>query len=151
MTWPYTLEALVDSGLPESSRLAVATHELAHVAGIAAEGDADFAAAVAGLACGQTYGRYCLELSLHQSFLRELPKGQSREILDRLPERARADLEAQRQAWQRHHRPRLAALQRRVFDAHLRLQGLRDGVRDYSRALGRIVAAVRQNLAARHG
>lgn len=146
MAFPYTLEPLVDGGLPEVGFLPVATHELVHVAGIAHEGEADFVAAVAGLRARNSYARYAAALRVYRVLRAELSARRRRELDGRLPGGAVTDIQEIQQAYRRREVRRLARIQGQVFDAHLKLQGLEQGVKDYSRAVKFLHAARRQGI-----
>lgn len=126
------LEAHVDGALPEHCRLAVAAHELAHTGGVCSEADADLAAAAAGLEADDGYARYCVALDLFRRFSRSLPSGQAKEAWNRLPVRAREDIERAREVRRRYEVTVLSGLQTRLYDGYLKLQGSREGVREYS-------------------
>lgn len=146
MAWPLTLEATVDAALPDTALVAVAAHELAHVAGLTRESDADFAAAVAGLRCDDAFARYAVSLRLYSAFSSELDEASQEAFREALPAGARADREAAREVYSRYVVRSLARIQRVVYDQHLRVQGIEDGIANYSRALRLILDADRRGL-----
>lgn len=148
MILPFSLEAVVDAGLPEVGYLSVASHELAHTAGLASERDADFAGSVGGLAADEAYARYASALGIFRRFAGEAPRPARTRWSARLPAGALDDIRAIREAHDRHEWRPLARLQRGVYDAHLRLQGVKEGIRDYSHALRLLLAADRRGMVA---
>ena len=138
---PLTLEAHVDPALPSSSFIAIALHELAHIAGYAGEADADLLAALAGLQADDGYMRYAMALRLFQM----LPRDLRRSLQDDLPEPARQDLAALQAAYERHRAPLwLREAQRSIYDGYLRSQGVEAGIADYGRTPTLLVQAQRQ-------
>ncbi|MEX2536156.1 MAG: DUF3810 family protein [Trueperaceae bacterium] len=134
MLFPFTLEPQVDAGLSNSSRVAVGAHELAHVAGFAAEADADLAALIAGLRSHHPFARYSTALSLLSRMLGSMPEGELASILERLPERARIDLADARARSARYLQRSLAERVTAVYHRLLQGQGVESGVGDYGRA-----------------
>jgi hypothetical protein len=143
---PFTLEAYVDGALPDVAYLAVALHELAHVAGLARESDADLAAYVVGLSSENRYVRYALSLRLLRGVSAALDPVDRESLRDKFPEGVQQDLRDIRQALLRHDFPMLFAIQRRIYDTYLRSQGVDDGLKNYSKALRLIADAVDRGL-----
>ncbi|MDQ3458276.1 MAG: DUF3810 domain-containing protein [Deinococcota bacterium] len=143
---PFFLEAHVDGGLPEYKFLAVAAHELSHLAGYGGEADTDFIAAVAGLRAGDPYARYSVALSLFEGFARRLPADLRGDLVEGLPEAARRDLEAARAVRLRYRNAGLQRLQGALYDSYLRAQGVSAGVADYGRVVELLLAAERRGL-----
>ncbi len=146
VTVPFFLEAHIDSGLHETEWLAVAAHELAHVAGYCAEADADFVAAVAGLSARNSYARYSVELWLFQKMAAALPESESRSAHAALPPGARDDLKSSQEAHSRHRIDLLARAQSRAYDAYLRSQRLEEGLKEYSTVVRLLVKAERKDI-----
>jgi hypothetical protein len=142
---PFTLEAHVESALPDYKFVAVAAHELSHLAGYAGEAEADFIGAVAGLRAEDPFARYAVALSLFESFVRRLPESERRALVATLPDKAVADLAEMRAIVERYPSP-LRGLQTWLYDLYLRLQGVAEGVEDYGRVVDMLVAAERQGL-----
>ena len=144
---PLTLEPHVDGALPTVGRVAIAAHELAHVAGYAGEADADFVSTLAGLRAADGYARYAVALRVWQSVVVQLPSEAQTAAFAQLPEVARQDLAAMVAPFQRYRPPALVqAWQRRTYDRYLKTQGVAAGVRDYSRSVALLAAAQRQGL-----
>ncbi len=144
---PWTLEPHLDAALPEVSRLAIGLHELAHVAGYAAEADADFVSALAGLRAEDAFARYAVALRFFGEGLGQLPQEAQADWLGRLPDIAREDLRRIGEPYLRYRPPDwLGRWQRRIYDGYLKSQGVEAGIRDYSRALTLLSAAQRQGL-----
>jgi hypothetical protein len=137
---PITLEAHVDSGLPEPFFLAVAAHEWVHTAGFAGEADTDLIAAIAGLRSSNAYARYCIALTYFGKVLSDIPEASQTKLTQLLPSIARADYAALRIAQKTHTAPWLASLSQVTYNQYLKSQGVKAGVQDYSR-VGRLLAA----------
>jgi hypothetical protein len=140
---PWLLEPHVERALPEPFKLAVAAHELAHVAGFAGEADADLIAALAGLQASDPYARYATALKLFSDSLTALSPPVREALLGALPEAARRELTDLRQALTRYQRPWLATLSRLAYDRYLQTQGVEAGVGDYGRTIMLLVQASR--------
>ncbi|MBI4603163.1 MAG: DUF3810 family protein [Planctomycetes bacterium] len=147
VTVPFTLEVHVDGGEPEIAFLAVAAHELAHVAGLCGEADADLAAALAGLEADDPYARYATALGLFRRFAAWLPAAERGAARSALPPRAQEDLEAMEDAARRYTVEGLAAAQHAVYHAYLKSQGVKEGMREYSQLVKLLVRAEAEGLA----
>ncbi len=143
---PILLEAHIDAALPEAVFLAIATHELAHIAGFAGEADAELLAAIAGLKTSDPYARYTVALQLFTQLVGQLPADVQASFLKALPTEARQDLELSRKALARYQQPTLTTLSRNIYDRYLRTQGVSAGIADYSRITKLLVQAKRQGL-----
>jgi hypothetical protein len=130
---PWLLEPHVDAGLPPTAALAVGLHELAHVAGFAPEADAEAVGLLAGLTCDDARVRYAAASRLAGALAAAMPADRRDAYLANWPERAREDADAAARAAARWRSPRLAAGAARAYDAYLRSQGSREGMRDYDR------------------
>jgi hypothetical protein len=144
---PWTLEPHVEGALPDVTYLAVAAHELAHVAGYAGEADADFVAALAGLKADDAFARYAVALRLYQEAVVQLPVDEQKAFNARLPEPARTDWEEALEAYNRYQPPKfIRDFQRRSYDSYLKSQGVTQGIADYSRTISLLLAAQKQGL-----
>lgn len=144
---PWTLEPHIDAALPITTRVSTAAHELAHVAGFAAEADADFVGMLAGLSATDTFARYATALTVWRDAIMVLPLAQQQQALDDLPQVAKDDLNALRDTYVRYQVP---AVIRRVqyygYDRYLKTQGVSAGIADYSRSLQLLARAYQQGL-----
>jgi hypothetical protein len=140
---PLLLEAHVDGALPDHAFLAVAAHELAHVAGFAGEADTDLVAALAGLHADHPYARYAVALWLYGQTSRQLSIDVRAELRHMLPEQALADLQATREASKRHYNPASARVSEAVYNQYLIAQRIEAGIRDYSRIVTLLTLAER--------
>jgi hypothetical protein len=122
---PWTLEVHVDGGLPPWSRTAVAAHELAHIAGFASEGDAEFVGLLAALRSDHPHARYAGALRAWTWL-----GGELRDVRT-LPPRARRDLAALREAQQRRSAI-VARVAWAVYDRWLRARGQPAGTAGYA-------------------
>ncbi|MFO7544771.1 MAG: DUF3810 family protein [Trueperaceae bacterium] len=143
---PWLLEPHVDAGLPPTAALAVGLHELAHSAGFAPEADAEAVGLLAGLRCDDARVRYAASLRLASALAAAMPADRRANYLANWPERARDDADASAQAAARWRSPRLAAGAARAYDAYLRSQGSREGMRDYDRGTVLVVHLLGRDL-----
>jgi hypothetical protein len=143
---PLTLEAHVDSGLPEPFFLAVATHELVHTAGFAGEADTDLIAAVAGLRSSNAYARYCIALTYFGKVLADIPKVSRTKLIQQLPSIAKTDYAALQTAQKQYSIPWLASISQITYNQYLKSQGVEAGVQDYSRIAVLLAAAQNKGL-----
>jgi hypothetical protein len=143
---PFILEANVDGAEPDVAFLATAAHELAHLAGLAGEDDADLAAAVAGLRADDRLARYATALRLLPRFARELERDDRERLYATLPPGALEDMRRVNEAARRYHVPTLARAGRRVYDSYLRSQGREEGVKEYSRVVGLLARAAGKGI-----
>ena len=143
---PFTLEAHIDGGLTDVSKVAVGAHELAHTAGLAREADADLIAALAGLGADDTYARYAVALSFFAKTSRGLPEETYETLYDMLPEAAKQDLLEMRETYTRYYRRALARPLSSLYDRYLRTQGVEAGVGDYDRVVTLLISAQRRGL-----
>ncbi|MCB9882930.1 MAG: DUF3810 family protein [Planctomycetes bacterium] len=122
---PFTFEAHADPGLHRLEMPFVAVHELAHVAGFAGEDEANF---IAWLACSRTPNplfRYSAALAA----MRFLP--QSSALRAEAGSEVAADRVAIANHWQQKRWKVTSKVQRIVWDAALKSQGVRSGIASY--------------------
>ncbi len=148
LTAPLALETLLNPDLTGPERPFVLAHEWAHLAGYAAEADANFVAWLVTREPGiAATTRYSGALFLLSEAARQVPAEVRRASLAALGSGPRQDLAdiASRMA------SRVDLVERigwRVYDSYLRSQGVDEGVRSYSRVVELIVRARRQGGAA---
>lgn len=138
MCVPLTLEPHVDGGLPDAAYVSVAAHELGHIAGLCDEGETNLLGYVAGLRADNPYARYAVALRLYRSIA-----GERKAALERLPEQAREDLRRAREASQHYRINWLQQWSWRTYNHYLKSQGVKEGVKSYSRGTQLIVYAWR--------
>ena len=156
---PWLLEAHVDSALPPTEFVAIAAHELAHVAGYAGEADADLLGALAGLNADDGFTRYAVALRLFRTLAYQLtyqlPENQKERFANSLPEgwqealpkKALGDWELAVVAYQRHSPPeKYTEVQQQVYNWYLLSQGVSEGIADYSRIVKLLVFAQQKGL-----
>ncbi len=144
---PWTLEVHVDGALPDVSYIAVGAHELAHLAGFAGEADADFISAIAGLNAQDNYARYSVALRLWWDAVATFPTSTQKDYLDKLPQKAREDLESSFEPYRRYKLPAwIQNIQSQTYNQYLKTQGVEAGIADYSRIVNLLVKAQKQKL-----
>ena len=141
---PLFLEVHTDGAMTEVDHLGTVAHELAHAAGFNGEADADLVGFIAGLRADDAYARYSVALQAFERCAGALETEARKTAHAGLPPQARRDLEEMHEVAVRYARPALMRLQRRSYDLFLRSQGVKEGVRDYSRAVQLLVRAAKK-------
>jgi len=144
---PFTLEPHVDGALPDTAFVYTAAHELAHIAGICGEAEADCASYTAGLNAVDPYARYAVALRMYAALAGTLADEQRKAAFGRLPKTARQDLERAAQAAKHYRIDWFSRLSWRAYDRYLRSQGVKEGVRDYGRGMRLFASLWRKGLA----
>jgi len=136
---PWTLEVHVDAGLPAWSRVAVAAHELAHIAGFESEAGAELVGLLAGLRAEHADARYAAALRAWTWLPWSVREGFS------LPERTQRDLEALDRAAARRD-DRLTRWAWSLYARYLTSRGQGEGTAGYARGVTLLVEAQRAGL-----
>ena len=131
MTDPYFLETLVATDLLPIERPMVVAHEWSHLAGIAREGDANFAGWLTCLR-GSAFHQYSGWLFLYGEVARALAPADARRVAAGLSDGPRADLEAIRARLLRHVNPAVSAAGWRVYDQYLKANRVDEGTASYA-------------------
>jgi hypothetical protein len=131
MTDPYFLETLVASDLLPFERPFVIAHEWSHLAGIADEGDANFAGWLTCLR-GAASHQYSGWLFLYGEVVGALDTAQARAAGSRLDQGPRGDLQAIRERLLQHVSPRISAAGWRVYDRYLKANQVEEGAASYA-------------------
>ncbi|MBI1319235.1 MAG: DUF3810 family protein [Candidatus Hydrogenedens sp.] len=147
MAVPLTLEPHVDGGLPDTTFVYVAAHELGHVAGMNAEDEATLAGFAAGMKAKNAYAQYAVALDMYLDLARQLPSEDYKAALALLPQIAKDDLEASRQARAKYHIDWFDRVSWRAYDSYLKAQGVKEGRKSYSKGISLFVFAWRKGLA----
>lgn len=147
---PFTLEAHVDGGLPDTTFVAIAAHELGHIAGVCDEGETNLIGFAAGLHAEDSYARYCVALDLFLDVTRQLPGEKNRALANRLPGEVIKDLIARQEATQRYRIDIFHRWSWRMYNHYLKSQGVKEGVRSYGRGVQLVVKAWRAGLLPLH-
>jgi len=141
MTDPFFLETLVAGGVLPFERAFVVAHEWSHLAGIADEGEANFAA---WLSCvrGSPPNEYSGWLFLYRELARAVTVRERVAMSRGLAAGPRADLRAIRERYVRDVNPRVATAGWRVYDSYLKANRVGAGVGSYDEVV-RLVLGVR--------
>lgn len=134
MTDPYFLETLVASDLLPIERPMVVAHEWSHLAGLADEGEANFAGWLACLR-GTPSHQYSAWLFLYSEVAGGLPAGEQRRLAAALTDGPRADLEAIRQRLLKNLNPTVSAAGWRVYDQYLKANRIDEGTASYGQVV----------------
>ena len=143
---PFTLEAHVDGGVTDTTKVSVGAHELAHVAGFAGEADTYLVSTLAGLKADDGFARYSIALGMFDRASAQLPPETRQALIGALPAAAQTDYWAIQDAKRRYYRPALAQPLSGVYDTYLRSQGVSAGVSDYGRVIKLLVHAREKGL-----
>lgn len=131
MTDPFFLETLVVSDLLPFERPIVVAHEWGHLAGLAQESSASFAAWL-GCLHGSPATAYSGWLFLYQELAAALPRGDREEVAAALGPVPRADLEASRARVVANLQPQVSAVAWRAYDSYLKSNRVESGTRNYN-------------------
>jgi hypothetical protein len=134
MTDPYLLETLIASDLVDVERPMVLAHEWSHLAGIADEGDANFAGWLTCLR-GSPFHQYSAWLFLYGETVGALDGNGRRAVSAKLGDGPRADLQAIRNRLLRHINPTVSAVGWRVYDGYLKANRVEQGTASYERVV----------------
>jgi hypothetical protein len=141
MTDPLLLETLVATDVLPFERPLVVAHEWSHLAGIADEGEANFAG---WLTCvrGSTADQYSGWLFLYGELARALPPRERASVAATLAAGPRDDLAAIRDRLARHLNRRVSAAGWRVYDSYLKANRIDAGTASYGEVI-RLALGVR--------
>jgi len=143
---PLTLEPNVDGALPDTAFVWTGAHELGHIAGLCGEAEATLIGYAAGLRAKDSYARYAVALNLYTDLCDQLESGARKTALDLLPEVARDDLRAAREAYDRYRIDWFRRISWRLYNTYLQSQGIAEGVKDYSRGVALFTFVWRKGL-----
>jgi hypothetical protein len=130
MTDPFFLEIVVNPDVLPSERPFVLAHEWAHVAGFADESEANF---IAWLTCVRAArdAQYSGWLAAYQHVASGLPLPDRRVLAQALSPAVRADLEAERERFNRSS-PAVRSAARGAYDTYLRANRIEEGIANYN-------------------
>jgi hypothetical protein len=143
---PFTLEALVDRGLPETAFVYSAAHELGHVAGFCPEDEASFAGYISGMRADDGFARYACALSAYMDLISRLKPEDFEKAVQSLPEAARQDLANADKAYRRYHVRWFSRISWSAYDHYLQAQGIKEGVQNYSHGITLLAYAWRKGM-----
>lgn len=140
MTDPFFLETLVASDLLPFERPFVVAHEWSHLAGFAAEGDANF---VGWLTClhGSVGDQYSGWLFLYSEVVNGLPPRDRAGVAASLAPGPREDLRAVAVRVRQRVNPPLAAVGWRAYDRFLKANRVEEGARSYAQVVQLVLGA----------
>ncbi len=146
MCIPLTLEPHVDGALPPASFVATSAHELSHIAGYCGEAEASFVGYVAGFHAEDKFAKYSVALDIYEKLAYKLPIELKDRYLSKLPERAKKDLKLEKEIAEKYRIQWLSRLSWKVYDKYLKSQGVKEGVKDYGRAINLVFAGIKKGL-----
>ena len=130
MTDPFFLEIVVNPDVLPSERPFVLAHEWAHIAGFADESEANF---LAWLTClhASPPAQYSGWLAAYQHIASGLPPPDRRALADALSPAVRADLNAERERFNRSS-PAVRNAAQGAYDTYLRANRIQEGIANYN-------------------
>lgn len=131
MTDPYFLETLVATDLLAFERPMVVAHEWSHLAGLADEGEANFAGWLTCLR-GSAFHQYSAWLFLYSELAAALEPADLRRVAANLADGPRGDLAAIRERLRQHVSPLVSAAGWRVYDRYLKVNRVDEGTASYA-------------------
>jgi hypothetical protein len=143
MTDPFFLETLVAGNVLPFERAFVVAHEWSHLAGIADEGEANFAAWRSCVG-GSTANAYSGWLFLFAELARAVPQKEREALSASLGTGPRADLRAIRDRYVRDVNRRISDAGWRIYDSYLKANRVEAGTASYDEVV-RLVLGLRVN------
>ncbi len=139
---PFTGEANVNADFPAAYLPDTVAHELAHQRGAASENEANFAAIVACLTCGDDVYAYSGALSAWSHLgnaLYKYDRDAYFALYLALDPRVQADILASNAYWEQFESP-VSEVSEAVYDSFLKGYGESDGVKSYGEVVGLLLA-----------
>lgn len=143
---PFTVEANYNNAMLDYNIPFTACHELSHLRGFMQEEEANFIAFLASSGSediGFQYSGYLMGWRYCMNVLYQADYEAWEEIRSRIDERVEADLEANREFWQKYD-GKIAEVSNKVNDTYLKANDQSDGVQSYNRMVDLIVAYKKQ-------
>jgi hypothetical protein len=143
---PFTMEATVNTDIPDYAIPSTMTHELAHFKGYMREDEANFIAYLACILSGDPdfiYSGQMLAFVHASNQLRQVNDMEYRRIMENLSDAVWFDFQANRAYWQQFEGP-VAEFSTNVNDSYLRQNRQFDGVQSYGRMVDLLLADYRK-------
>jgi hypothetical protein len=141
---PFTIEALYNNDMPDSSKPFTALHELSHLNGFMREDEANFIAFLACRASGSIDFQYSGYMNVLWSLFGVYDGEDSFELYMTIPEQAWAQFSIVSDYWWSFYNApggaAIAAISNTVNDTYLKAQGQEDGVKSYGRVVDLLIA-----------
>lgn len=132
---PFTLEALIDKGLPDAAAVYSAAHELGHIAGFCAEDEASFIGYISGLEADDAFARYACALNAYMDLIGSFEKGEFRTALNDLPAVSKQDVQRAESAYRKYRVAWFSRVSWAAYNRYLQSQGIQEGVRNYTHGI----------------
>ncbi|MDR2558279.1 MAG: DUF3810 domain-containing protein [Oscillospiraceae bacterium] len=141
---PFTLEALYNRDMPDSSIPFTALHELSHLSGFMREDEANFIAFLACRESGDVGFRYSGYMNALSSLIGRYDGDDLFELFMTIPEQVRLQYSIESDYWWSFYSApggaAIAAISTAVNDTYLIMQGQEDGVKSYGRVVDLLIA-----------
>ena len=148
MYFPFTLEANVNTDVPDFSIPATMCHELAHVNGIMREDDANF---IAFLSCIHSndyefaYSGYTMAMIYASNALYKADQNKYTDFISYLNDGVIRDLNAQSSYWEKFKSP-VAETAANINDAYLKSNSQSDGIKSYGNMVDLTIAYLKDKI-----
>lgn len=150
--FPFTMEANVNTDVPDYTIPYTMLHELAHLRGFMREDEANFLAYLAGMKSDQVelkYSSTTAALVNAGNALYDQNPDLYWQIFDQLSEGVRKDLKANSVYWQKYENTVISTVSNHINDTYLKVNNQSDGVKSYGRMLDLLLAKYRQEQTGR--
>lgn len=134
MFFPFSGEALVDAGLPDSSVPAIMAHELSHYYGITGEGECNFVAYRACRSSTEAFIQYAGYLSYYRyaaHYAKRTDTKRYEQLAQKLDTLVLKDMNSRRNCHQQ-FKDFIPKTRDVIYDQYLKSQGIEQGLDDYS-------------------
>jgi hypothetical protein len=145
--FPFTMEANVNTDIPDYTIPATMLHELAHLRGFMREDEANYIAYLAGMASDNAEIRYSstmLALVISGNALYGQDPDLYFKIRDQYSEGVLKDIRANSQYWAKYEDTVISTVSNRINDTYLKANNQTDGVKSYGRMVDLLLANYRK-------
>ena len=146
--FPFTLEANVNTDVPDFSIPATMCHELAHINGIMREDDANFIAFLSCINsddCEFAYSGYMMAMVYAANALYHTDQNKYTDFTRYISDSVIRDINAQSAYWEKFKTP-VAETAANINDAYLKSNSQSDGIRSYGNMVDMTVAYLKDKI-----
>ena len=146
--FPFTMEANVNTDVPDYSIPSTMLHELAHLRGFMREDEANYLAYLAGMESDNVelkYSSTMLALVIAGNALYEQNPDLYFRIRDMYSEEVQKDIRANSAYWLQYDDTAVSAMSNKINDTYLKANNQADGVKSYGRMLDLLLANYRND------
>lgn len=142
MYFPFSGEGNVDPGLHPLQFTAVMAHEMAHGYGFADEGTCNFLAFICHVKDSNAWISYATTLSYWRYLainIRKISPSLFNQLINEIPGGLKSDL-AEMQQYSNRYEDWMPEFQYKMYDAYLKGQGIKEGMLNYNKVIGLVLA-----------